>query len=93
MKTHVFSDISSYDEFKTCLGDAGIVFAVSKADPTKKTLAYGRAFLDAIKDHVIPPQETEVVNFVVDMDPKTEELEMFAGALLATRQSTDLPSE
>ena len=93
MNTHVFSEITSLGEFEKCLGEAGVVFAIDKADPRKKTLAYGMAFLKAIADEVIPPQELDLVGFVVDMDPKTEELEKFAGALLATKQTTDLPSE
>jgi hypothetical protein len=82
MTTYVFSEITNLGEFKTCVGEVGVVLAINKSDPNKVSLA-----------DVIPPDEGEVVGFLVDMDPRTREFERFKGALTAIRQSTGLSSK
>ena len=85
MTTFDVSEITSLDEFKEKLGEAGVVFAVDKTNPENRHLLLGRATLAAIAQETIPPQPIEVVGFEMNMAQECSDYEKLVAALLTTR--------
>lgn len=82
--TILFSSIKSLEEFQEITKGAQIIWARDKRTGND-SLVYGKSFLEAIAQEVMPPQELrKIVRFVIDFSSKKTELERLLTAVEVT---------